>query len=28
MAYRGKSFWPAFIIHLFINIYFVALINR
>jgi membrane protease YdiL (CAAX protease family) len=28
MAYRGKSFWPAFTIHLFINIYFVALINR
>ena len=28
MAYRGKSFWPAFIIHLFINVYFVVLINR
>jgi membrane protease YdiL (CAAX protease family) len=28
VAYRGKSFWPAFIIHLFINIYFVGLINR
>jgi membrane protease YdiL (CAAX protease family) len=27
VAYRGKSFWPAFIIHLFINIFFVALIN-
>lgn len=28
VAYRGKSFWPAFIIHLFINIFFVALINH
>jgi membrane protease YdiL (CAAX protease family) len=28
MAYRGKSFWPAFLIHLFINIFFVALVNR
>jgi len=28
IAYRGKSFWPVFIIHLFINIYFVTLINR
>jgi CAAX amino terminal protease family. len=28
IAYRGKSFWPAFIIHLFINVYFVWLINR
>jgi len=27
VAYRGKSFWPAFIIHLFINIFFVSLIN-
>jgi uncharacterized protein len=27
VAYRGKSFWPAFIIHLFINIFFIALIN-
>jgi CAAX protease family protein len=27
VAYRGKSFWPAFIIHLFINIFFVTLIN-
>jgi membrane protease YdiL (CAAX protease family) len=27
VAYRGKSFWPAFIIHLFINIFFVVLIN-
>jgi membrane protease YdiL (CAAX protease family) len=28
ICYRGKSFWPAFLIHLFINIFFVALINR
>jgi membrane protease YdiL (CAAX protease family) len=27
VAYRGKSFWPAFIIHLFINVFFVALVN-
>jgi membrane protease YdiL (CAAX protease family) len=27
VAYRGKSYWPAFFIHLFINIYFLALIN-
>jgi uncharacterized protein len=27
IAYRGKSFWPSFIIHLFINVFFVALIN-
>jgi membrane protease YdiL (CAAX protease family) len=27
VVYRGKSFWPAFIIHLFINIFFVTLIN-
>lgn len=27
IAYRGKSFWPAFIIHLFINIFFVGLVN-
>jgi membrane protease YdiL (CAAX protease family) len=27
VAYRGKSYWPAFIIHLFINVFFVALIN-
>ena len=27
VAYRGKSYWPAFIIHLFINIFFVALVN-
>ena len=27
IAYRGKSFWPAFIIHLFINLFFVGIIN-
>jgi len=27
IAYRGKSFWPAFIIHLFINIFFVMSVN-
>ena len=27
IAYRGKSFWPAFIIHLFINVFFVGIIN-
>jgi len=27
VAYRGKSFWPAFIIHLFINVFFLAVIN-
>jgi uncharacterized protein len=27
VAYRGKSYWPAFFIHLFINVFFVALIN-
>ena len=27
VVYRGKSYWPAFFIHLFINIFFVALIN-
>jgi membrane protease YdiL (CAAX protease family) len=27
VAYRGNSFWPAFIIHLFINIFFVAAVN-
>jgi uncharacterized protein len=27
VAYRGKSFWPVYIIHLFINIFFVALVN-
>ncbi len=27
VAYRGKSFWPAFIIHMFINVFFVSIIN-
>jgi membrane protease YdiL (CAAX protease family) len=27
IAYRGKSYWPAFIIHLFINIFFVVAVN-
>jgi hypothetical protein len=27
VAYRGKSYWPAFIIPLFINIFFVGLVN-
>jgi uncharacterized protein len=27
VAYRGRSYWPAFIIHLFINVFFVAIIN-
>ncbi|MFC1944652.1 lysostaphin resistance A-like protein [Chloroflexota bacterium] len=27
VAYRGNSYWPAFIIHLFINVFFIALIN-
>jgi len=27
IAYRGKSFWPAFFIHMFINVFFVALVN-
>ena len=27
IAYRGKSYWPAFIIHLFINVFFVLLVN-
>jgi membrane protease YdiL (CAAX protease family) len=27
IVYRGNSFWPAFIIHMFINIFFVALVN-
>jgi uncharacterized protein len=27
VAYRGRSYWPAFFIHLFINVFFVALIN-
>jgi len=27
IAFRGKSYWPAFIIHLFINVFFVLLVN-
>jgi membrane protease YdiL (CAAX protease family) len=27
IAYRGKSFWPVFIIHLFINVFFVTVVN-
>jgi membrane protease YdiL (CAAX protease family) len=27
VAYRGNSYWPAFIIHLFINIVFVIFVN-
>jgi uncharacterized protein len=27
VAYRGKSFWPVLIIHMFINVFFVALVN-
>ncbi len=27
VAYRGNSFWPAFIIHLFINVFFVSLVS-
>jgi uncharacterized protein len=27
MVYRGNSFWPAFIVHLFINIFFVSAVN-
>jgi uncharacterized protein len=27
IVYRGNSFWPAFIIHLFINVFFVASVN-
>jgi membrane protease YdiL (CAAX protease family) len=27
ICYRYKSFWPAFLIHLFINIFFVAAVN-
>jgi uncharacterized protein len=27
IVYRGNSFWPAFIIHMFINVFFVALVN-
>jgi uncharacterized protein len=27
LCYRGNSFWPAFLIHLFINVFFVTVIN-
>jgi uncharacterized protein len=27
ICYRGKSYWPALIIHVFINVFFVAAIN-
>ena len=27
ICYRGKSFWPAYLIHIFINIFFVAAVN-
>jgi len=27
IAYRGKSYWPILIIHIFINIFFVAIVN-
>jgi len=27
ICYRGNSFWPAFLVHMFINIFFVATIN-
>jgi membrane protease YdiL (CAAX protease family) len=27
ICYRGNSFWPAFIVHMFINVYFVASLN-
>ncbi len=27
VCYRGQSYWPAFIIHLFINVFFVSIIN-
>lgn len=27
IVYRGNSFWPAFIIHLFINVFFLFLVN-
>ena len=27
VAYRGKSYWPAFFIHLFINVFFITLVN-
>jgi uncharacterized protein len=27
VCYKGNSFWPAFIIHLFINVFFVSIVN-
>jgi len=27
VAYRGNAFWPVFIIHLFINVFFVSVVN-
>jgi uncharacterized protein len=27
ICYRGRSFWPAFIVHMFINVFFVATVN-
>jgi len=27
IAYRGNSYWPAFIIHMFINVFFIASVN-
>jgi uncharacterized protein len=27
VCYKGHSFWPAFIIHLFINVFFVSIVN-
>ena len=27
ICYKGNSFWPAFIIHLFINVFFVSIVN-
>jgi membrane protease YdiL (CAAX protease family) len=27
LCYRGQSYWPAFIIHVFINVFFVSIIN-
>jgi membrane protease YdiL (CAAX protease family) len=27
ICYRGNSFWPAFIVHMFINVFFVASLN-
>jgi membrane protease YdiL (CAAX protease family) len=27
ICYRGKSFWPAFIVHMFINVFFITAVN-